>query len=152
MQNFGVLQLYRRNGSRNPRLRLIDKYGCLAFTALGMAALPAIAHSPQVALLCFGIFSFNHWLVAIGLCSIVSRRRWVFVAGMLLLGGAGFVWMIPTSHGNLIRVVPVIVCARIGFGFVHFLYDGWIWKLSDPQVRATIGSFHKAPSSAPVDI
>jgi hypothetical protein len=28
---------------------------------------------------------------------------------------------------------------RIGLGFVHFLYDRWVYKLSDPQVRAIIG-------------
>lgn len=28
---------------------------------------------------------------------------------------------------------------RLGLGFVHFLYDRWIYKLSNPQVRATIG-------------
>lgn len=26
-----------------------------------------------------------------------------------------------------------------GIGFVHFLYSRWIWKLSNPLVRATIG-------------
>jgi hypothetical protein len=138
-QNFGVLQLYRRNSLRNTRLRLVDKYGCLAITALGMAAVPAITHSPRVALLSFGILSFNHWLVEIGLCSIVSKRRWLFIGGMLLLGSVGFMWMIPTPAGNMIRVIPAVTCARMGLGFVHFLYDRWIWKLSDSQVRAAIG-------------
>ena len=139
MQNFGVVQLYRRNGPRNRRQRLIDKSACLAITAFGMAALPAVTHSLTVALLCFGIFSLNHWLVAIGLCSAVSGRSWLFIAGMLLLGSVGFIWVVPTSTGNMIRVVPVVICARIGLGFVHFLYDRWLWKFSDPQVRATIG-------------
>jgi hypothetical protein len=58
---------------------------------------------------------------------------------MLLLDGVGFVWASPTPPGNVIRIVPVIICARIGLGFVHFLYDRWLWKLSDPRVRATIG-------------
>jgi hypothetical protein len=139
MQNFGVVQLYRRNGRRNSRQRLIDKY-----SVFGMAALPTITHSSQVALLCLGIFAFNHWMVAIALCSTVSRRSWLFIAGMLLLGSVGFVWMIPTSAGNVIRVVPVVICARIGLGFVHFLYDRWLWKISDPRVRATIGSLQPA--------
>ena len=39
----------------------------------------------------------------------------------------------------MIRVIPVIICARMGLGFVHFLYDRWVWKLRDPLVRATIG-------------
>lgn len=139
MQNFGVAQLYRRNGPRNRRQRLIDKYACLTITALGMTALPAITRSPQIGLLCLGIFSFSHWMTAIGLCSAVSRSSWLFIAGVLLLGGVGLVWMVPTSAGNMIRVIPVVIGARIGLGFVHFLYDRWLWKLSDPQVRATIG-------------
>lgn len=150
MQNFGVVQLYRRNGRRNPRQRSTDKYACLAITAFGMVALPAITHSSQVALLCLGIFSFNHWMVAIGLCSTVSGRGWLFVAVILLLGSVGFVWMIPTSAGNMIRVIPVIICARMGLGFVHFLYDRWIWKLSDPQVRATIGADLFAARTQPI--
>ena len=29
--------------------------------------------------------------------------------------------------------------ARVGLDFVHILQDRWIWKLSDPRMRATIG-------------
>ncbi len=146
MQNFGVVQLYRRNGPCDRRRRLADKFSCLAITAFGMVALPAITHSSWMALLCLGVFSFNHWMVAIGLCSAASGRGWLFIALILLLGSVGFVWMIPTSAGNMIRAVPMVICARVGLGFVHFLYDRWLWKLSDPRVRAAIGSFHTAPS------
>jgi hypothetical protein len=138
MQNFGVLSLYR-DKPRSARRRQIDMFFCLASTALGMYALPMLAGSPSLALLCVGVFSFNHWLVAIGLASRVSRHTWVFIVAMLVAGAVGFVWMIPTSNGPMIRVVPVIICARMGLGFVHFLYDRWVWKLSDPEVRATIG-------------
>jgi hypothetical protein len=138
MQIFGVLSLYREN-PRSSRRRQIDMFLCLASTALGMYALPMLAGSQSLALLCVGVFSFNHWLVAIGLSSRVSRHTWVFIAAMLVVGAVGFVWMIPTSNGPMIRVIPVIICARMGLGFVHFLYDRWVWKLSDPLVRATIG-------------
>jgi hypothetical protein len=138
MQNFGVLSLYR-DKPRSARRRQIDMILCLAGTALGMYALPMLAGSQSLAMLCVGVFSFNHWLVAIGLSSRVSRHTWVFIAAMLVVGVVGFVWMIPTSNGPMIRVIPVIICARMGLGFVHFLYDRWVWKLSDPLVRATIG-------------
>ncbi len=134
MQNFGVASLYGLG--RNRRLRMAV---CLAGTAFGMAALPAITQSYQVGLICLGAFSFSHWMTALGLCSTVSARPFLFLTGMLALGGIGFVWMVPTSHGNLIRVVPVIVCARIGLGLVHFLYDRWLWRFGDADVRATIG-------------
>jgi hypothetical protein len=38
-----------------------------------------------------------------------------------------------------IKVTMPAVGLRIGLGFVHFLYDRWVYKLSDPQVRAMIG-------------
>jgi hypothetical protein len=138
MQNFGVLSLYR-DKPRSAQRRQIDMFLCIAGTALGMYALPMLAGSQSLAMLCVGIFSFNHWLVAIGLASRVSRHTWVFIAAMLGAGAVGFVWMIPASNGPMIRVIPVIICARMGLGFVHFLYDRWVWKLSDPLVRATIG-------------
>ena len=58
MQNFGVLQLYRRNGSHRWRQRLLDKFSCLAITAFGMAALPATTHSQRGGLICLGVLSF----------------------------------------------------------------------------------------------
>ena len=138
MQNFGVLSLYRGK-PRSARRRQVDMFLCLAGTALGMYALPTLAGSQSLALLCVGVFSFNHWLVAIGLSSRVSRHTWVFVTAMFVAGGVGFVWLIPTSNGLMIRVIPVIICARMGLDFVHFLYDRCVWKLGDPMVGATIG-------------
>jgi hypothetical protein len=62
---------------------------CLAGTALGMYALPMLAGSQSLAMLCVGVFSFNHWLVAIGPSSRVSRHTWVFIAPMLVVGPLG---------------------------------------------------------------
>jgi hypothetical protein len=93
------------------------------------------------------VYSLNHWLVAIGLSSHVYSARcfrlraagWLFTLAMLFTGAIGFLWLIPTPNGTLLRVVPIVVSARLGFGFVHFLYDRWVWKMGDPRVRATIG-------------
>jgi hypothetical protein len=119
MQNFGVLPLYgnkpRRAGQRQVHMCL-----CIAGTDLGMYAPPILAGSQSLALLCVGVFSFNHWLVAIALATRVSRHTWVFIVAMLMAGAVGFVWMIPTSSGPMIRVIPVIICARMGLGFVPF--------------------------------
>jgi hypothetical protein len=89
----------------------------------------------------FAVYSVNHWLVAIGLSSHVSPfRPWVFAGAMFLIGSIGFLWLNPSQNGNILRAVPIVVCARVGLGFVHFLYDRWIWKFSNPAVRATIGN------------
>ncbi|MBV8486282.1 MAG: hypothetical protein JO077_25825 [Verrucomicrobia bacterium] len=93
------------------------------------------------------VYSVNHWLVAIGLSSHVYSARclrfragaWLYTLAMLMAGAIGFFWLIPTPNGTVLRVIPIVVSARLGFGFVHFLYDRWIWKMTDPRVRETIG-------------
>jgi hypothetical protein len=135
MQIFGVLSLYRKN-PRNARQRRIDMFLCLAGTALGMYALPMLAGSQSLVMLC--AFLVQPLVVTIGLTSRISRHTWVFIV-MLVMGTIGCVWVIPTSSGPMIRVIPII-CARMGLGFVHFLYDRWVWKLSDPLVaRRLVG-------------
>jgi hypothetical protein len=138
MQNFGVLALCFPKMPRDA-CRFSIKAACVALIVVGMYALPTYMRSWTVAMICVGVFSFNHWIVAIGLCSRVSRHAWLFIAAVCAAGAIGFVWIIPTPQGNLVRVIPVLIAARMGLGLVHFLYDRWIWKMSDPAVRATIG-------------
>jgi hypothetical protein len=144
MQHFGVLSLWQ--GRARWRRRFADMALCLVVTAFCMAGLPKLMHEQWVSFLLFSAISVSHWAVDIGLSSRVSRWRWLFIAGVFLAGMVGFLWMVPTSNGIMVRVIPVIICARLGLGFVHFLYRGWVWKLSDPQVRATLRSFHRAHS------
>ena len=58
------------------------------------------------------VYSLNHWLLAIGLSSQVSAHAWLFVPIMLLVGTVGFLWLIPTPGGTLLRVVPIVICTR----------------------------------------
>lgn len=146
MQHFGVMQILQIGGSRRVNMIL-----CLAATAFGMAVVPALTGERWVFLLMMGIFSVNHWVVDIGLSARVVSRGWLFAGMLLLMGAVGFVWMVPTSSGMMIRVIPIVICARLGLGFVHFLYSRWVWKLSDPEVRATIGAdLFRAPPPAGV--
>lgn len=57
--------------------------------------------------------------------------------------------MVPTPGGMMIRVIPVLICGRLGLGFVHFLYSRWVWKFSDPRVRATISRDLLAAAGSP---
>jgi hypothetical protein len=85
-----------------------------------------------------GIISMNHWLTAIGLASHVKRQAVLFPILLVFLGTAVFCllfvrgWRIPT------HVAATAIGFRLGLSNVHFLYDRWVWKLSDPRVRATI--------------
>jgi hypothetical protein len=100
----------------------------------------------------FAIIGLNHWLVAIGIASHVHakharRSPWSFA---LMVMGFGFVLFcllfvdftkVP-AHGLSVAALTftaTTVGFRLGLGFVHFLYDRWLYKLSDPRVQATIG-------------
>lgn len=86
-----------------------------------------------------GIISMNHWLAAVGLAGLARERAVIFPIAVIAIGTALFCalfmrgWAIPT------RVAATAVAFRLALGIVHFLYDRWVWKLSDPEVRATIG-------------
>ena len=115
---------------------------------LGMAPLAAF----WVGLWAFAIISLNHWLASIGLASHVhgnSRRcsPWPFALG-LMTGGVALFCLLFVDFGSLARTglseaalhfTLAAVGFRLGLGFVHFLYEFWLYRLSDPIVRATIG-------------
>jgi hypothetical protein len=95
--------------------------------------------------------SVNHWLVAIGLASHVdgnthSRSPAVFAAVVIVLGVVLF-WALFWKSGaalswnlrNMIDLALPYTGFRLALGLVHFLYDRWIWRLSDPRVHETIG-------------
>ena len=158
-QNFGVVSIYRRKLGRSGR-RYIDKTLCICITGAVMiiSLLPQIRSAilgifPQwqslpsppmiplwVGFLIFGVISAMHWLVAIGLTSLVSRRSWwMWVGSLLVVGTVGFVWKAATPHGDVLRAVPVILSLRFGLGLVHFIYDRKLWRFSDPQMLVIVG-------------
>ena len=148
MQDFGVLMLWS-----GPSRRWVKRAGCvvglvgiyflvLGVNVLGFWRVPGFLNPWWAGLattIMIGFVSVNHWIVDIGMSGRVARHGWVFVVSILSLGVIGFAWIIPTPNGTVIRMIPSIICARLGLGFVHFLYSRWVWQLSDPQVRATIG-------------
>jgi hypothetical protein len=103
----------------------------------------------------FAISGMNHWLVAIGLSSHVharDRSAVVFSAALIGFGTIVFALLFialpfcglystsgPAPLPWWVRATIPAVSLRLGLGFVHFLYDRWLWKLSDPMVRAMIG-------------
>jgi hypothetical protein len=153
-QNFGIVSLYKR-GFRG-WLRHVVKWSCVALTFAGMVVLPRTLRMPAVSLFTLGFFSFNHSLSAIGISSHVlanhyRRSPWL-IACLLIVAGALACWLIFCAPGFTVRATMTVIGFRLGLGFVHFLYDRWIWKFSDPQVRATIGQdlFHRR--EAPLEV
>jgi hypothetical protein len=94
----------------------------------------------------FAILNLNHWLSAIGLASHTygnSRGRgcWLFSLCVIAVGCVLFCLLFADVRHLTIptEFAAAAVAFRLAQGNVHFLYDRWVWKLSDPQVRATIG-------------
>ncbi len=135
-QNYGLLRLVqlRRRWNWRP-----DWPFCMAVTIVGMTIWPILASDPWTwRLINLAIFAIPHWVSEIFLTAWASTRWKIFAPLILALGCVGFLWSVPRSTG-----MPVVgvawVCFRIGLGFVHFLYDGMIWRFRDPEIRGTIG-------------
>jgi hypothetical protein len=111
------------------------------------------------------VYSVNHWLVAIGLSSHVGanhwarmrgemrwyRSQWALALGLLVISVSCYCMLFTSftwDRGFVVRVTTTAVGLRIGISFIHFLYDRWIWKLSDPRVRTTIGRDFEANPAA----
>ncbi len=143
-QNYGLVRLWqiRQGWSWQP-----DWPFCMAVTIVGMVVWPVLASDPwHWRLVNLAIFAVPHWTSEVFLTSWASTRWKMFAPLILAAGCVGFLWATPRANG-----MPVIgvfwVCLRAGLGFVHFIYDGMIWRFSDPEVRATIGSvFIKVPT------
>ncbi len=167
-QNYGLLRLLQlrwrnhNDGSklvdreyRNSRSRRICRIGLrsadgyvvdrldwpfvMAVTIVGMVVWPVLAADPWTwRIINLAIFAIPHWVTEIFLTSWASTKWKIFTPLILALGCVGFLWSVPRSTG-----MPVVgvawVCFRLGLGFVHFLYDGMIWRFRDPEIRNTIG-------------
>lgn len=132
-QNFGMWRLWRR-GRGN---RSLQKVAWVSGTAVGMVGVPIVA--PILTSISVWTFGLSHWLVAIGLAARVSRRPILFWVAMLLIGVflTAALWA-GVAYGSLL-VGMSVVSLRLGLGYIHFLYDRWLYKFSDAKVRATIG-------------
>jgi hypothetical protein len=129
-QHYGVCRIF---GLRAP------KWLCVGATAFAIAGVPLLVHAGWWRWLALIAIDFNHWLVDIGLSSRVSRYWWLFIPVVLVLGCVGFAWKVPRADHIATLAIPWVIKARWGVGIAHFLYSRWVWRLSDPQMRTTIG-------------
>lgn len=152
-----------RHGTSLPRVLFILSIGiCLAFAALsvGFRFLGGPASSPSWVLvtsaLPLGIYSINHWLVALALSSQLwpSRRQgMVYIAGVLIVGGllgsgvtAVFIWpeWVRDSsaswgfHVDMTRVAIIVIAQRLWLSSYHYICDRELYRLRDPVVRAAL--------------
>jgi hypothetical protein len=136
MQNFGLARLLRLPGPR-----WFHKLVLGGSTSAVMLAGPHFLSPLWGFVIGTLLISVGHWLTELWLTWRMIGG-WAFIAGVIAVGGIGFVWAVPTSHNIAIEASGIclgLYTCRLGAGFVHFLTDRWLWKLSDPQIRVLVG-------------
>jgi hypothetical protein len=129
-----AFMLWRSERLNLPRVALISSNG-LAMATAAWWPLGAV-----------GLVNVNHWLTAIGLAGHVhanyrSQRSYLFSLAVIVIGLVLFCLLfVDLKHFTISTTFAATAIGfRLGLGNVHFLYDRWVWKLSDPRVQATIG-------------
>jgi hypothetical protein len=135
MQNYGFLRLYRPQMDRVVAMQ----WGMFA-TIFGLIVIPTILGQPRITLFLFGLVIVNHQLAAIGLATHIWANHWrrspLWLASALICCGGGLTWLMLHAPA---QAAMTIVGLRVTAGFAHFLYDRWVYKLSDIKVRSSIG-------------
>jgi hypothetical protein len=142
MQNFGMWCLYLRRGykGRQRFLQILTFVGATVILGYGIFT---VIHTQWLYLFIFGSVFAGHWFTAIGLSSHVLGRRHdchpAYIASGILAGGLllGVVFILGFTASAYLSILAL--CLRGSLGIWHFLQDRWVWKLSDPRVRASIG-------------
>ena len=98
----------------------------------------------------YAVFGFSHAIEYIAFVNIYSRKKYLaqspdssFMARAIRRQA---LWMI----GYCLLLVPAFLLMNwgaptvltwyiTGSGFLHFIYDGWIWKVRKPGVGAPLG-------------
>jgi hypothetical protein len=149
-QNFGFFALYscrRYSGWGRQLLRggMVTVAAVLVLVPFVLVKFFGLSPTEFYRLVLFtaGLLFGSHWLGAIGLAAHVHGRSrgcsplW-FVGAVLILGfglsaGIHYLWVASVAGAVLAASL------RAMFGIWHFLQDRWNYRLSDPQVCATIG-------------
>ncbi len=105
----------------------------------------------------YAVFAFSHAVEYLAFVNLYARKKFlarppessllaravrqqalVFGAFIVLVGGTFVAW-------NWISR-PTLQIYIIGSGFLHFLYDGWLWKVRHPEVGRPLDLAYEAPT------
>ena len=146
MQNFGIARLYGAPRIGWKRYAIMAGIMVVTFFVMndGMGLLmmwlqshdmvnPAMipVYGLTFAYAMRGIFSWNHWIAALGLGAAISRRGVWFLVPVLVAGLAGFLFEKPGVNSPLIYTNPLLFCGLIWLHAQHYIYDrAPIWRLA----------------------
>lgn len=141
-QNFGFLCLYRRRGFKGRQKAMVLAI-CVAVTVFLGHEAARLFGIRGLTLFFLGLVTVNHWFAAIGLAAHVharhSGRSALWFVAVVLIAGGGLVLAFYAALISSLHSAMMALCLRGSLGIWHFLQDRWVWKLSDPRVRTTIG-------------
>lgn len=107
----------------------------------------------------YAVFGFSHAVEYLAFVNIFSRKsyaakaatsswmaRWVRHQGLAFgaFVGVSSLIFIPWYFSSRMTLEWYVV----GSSFLHFIYDGWIWKVRDPAVGVPLGIQYSVPAVA----
>ena len=106
----------------------------------------------------YAVFSFSHAVEYIVFVNLFSRKRYlsrppgssVLARAVRHQGAAmlGYVLVVVSVFLFWNQLAPVALHVYIvGSGFLHFIYDGWIWKTRDQSVGRPLGISYAADAA-----
>ncbi|MCB9591493.1 MAG: hypothetical protein H6719_02065 [Sandaracinaceae bacterium] len=107
-----------------------------------------VVHGPIVGYLCFGAAHALEYLAFVhhfaerswrgrperGFAAVVLGRPLAFAPVLVAALGLSFLWL------QDYRTTEVYLAYYVGGSMLHFLYDGWIWKLRKKKVSRPLGA------------
>jgi hypothetical protein len=123
-------------------LSLLGLYGVFFYDLLAGYAVFAFSHAVEY-LAFVNLYAGRKYAArppeSSPLARAARKQAWAFGGFVVVVGGAFLLW-----HAGSRQTLGGYV---VGSGFLHFLYDGWLWKLRRPEVSAPL--VNPAAGSAP---
>ncbi len=106
-----------------------------------------LTHGPIAGYLCFGSAHAIEYIAFVHLygekrwsprdpsrsfAGVLFSRAWLYAPILVGIFG-GFFWLVRDGKGSI-----VYIAYYLGTSMMHFLFDGWIWKMRSPNVRMPI--------------
>jgi len=103
----------------------------------------------------YAVFGFSHAIEYIAFVNVYARRKYAAQPARSSLLARAVRRQVLSMTLYVAALVPAFLLARelagpelgwyiTGSGFLHFIYDGWIWKMRKPDVGRPLGLSYAA--------
>lgn len=108
----------------------------------------------------YAVFAFSHAIEYIAFVNVYSRKKYLARPDDSSLLARAVRRQVVSMIAYCLILVPAFLLMRwgaptvlswyiVGSGFLHFIYDGWIWKVRKPAVGSPLGLRYGQGAPAP---